>query len=203
MFTGIIETKGTVVEVARTTSGVRMIVQAPQWSYRPRLGDSVCVNGCCLTHAADAIERGFVFDIVPETLNRTNLGRLTPGSIVNLEHAATLGTLLGGHVVQGHIDAIADVVSIDTEREWRVRFRTHRSAMECMVPKGSVTIDGVSLTVADVDPSREMFDVALIPTTLEKTTLGDLRVGSVCNIETDAMARTIVHWLKHYRSVTG
>lgn len=203
MFTGIVEAVGTIVEATSTPNGVRWIVRAKDWSYVPRIGDSVSVNGCCLTHAEDTSAGDFVFDIIPETLSRTNLGRGAVGAQVNLEHAATMSTLLGGHVVQGHIDAIAEVVGIQTIGEWRVRLRSGREAMECIVPKGCVTIDGVSLTVADTKPLDDTFEVALIPTTLKKTNLGRLAVGSMCNIETDSMARTIVHWMKNYRSVTG
>ncbi|MFN9993499.1 MAG: riboflavin synthase [Phycisphaerales bacterium] len=199
MFTGIIEATGTLTRSFRTESGIRWHVQAPRWEYKPVRGDSICVQGCCLTHAVEGDSEGLVFDIIPETLARTNLERFREGSTLNLEHAATMSTLLGGHVVQGHVDALAEVVAVQTHDQWRVRLRTVRAAMECIIPKGSVTLDGVSLTVAAVDPAEDAFEVALIPTTLEKTTLGSLIEGSVCNLETDASARTIVHWLKHYR----
>lgn len=199
MFTGIIEARGTVAALTQTPSGVRLEIHAPDWGYQAALGDSIAVNGCCLTQSQALPPGRFSFDVIPESLARTNLGDLRPQSPVNLEHAATASTLLGGHVVQGHIDAVAEVLAIETQGEWRVRFRLPQAAMEYLVPKGCVAIDGVSLTLAAVHPARHTFEVALIPTTLDKTTLGTLRVGSRCNIETDVMARTVVHWLRHYR----
>ena len=202
MFTGIIEATGTLTRSYQTASGVRWHVHAPHWDYRPVRGDSISVQGCCLTHAVEGDSDGLVFDIIPETLARTNLGGIREGATLNLEHAATMGTLLGGHLVQGHVDATAEVMSVDTTDQWRIRLRTARTAMECIIPKGSVTLDGVSLTVANVLPEQDAFEVALIPTTLEKTTLGALVCGSTCNVETDATARTIVHWLRNYRNIS-
>jgi riboflavin synthase len=140
----------------------------------------------------------WAFDVVPETLSKTSLGRLRAGAAVNLEHAATPTTLMGGHVVQGHVDGVGVVESVVTEGEYRVRVRPPAGLMEYMTPKGSICVEGVSLTLAAVEP-REWFEVALIPVTLEKTTLGSLRAGDPVNLEADVFAKTIVHWLKHYR----
>ncbi|MFZ4576397.1 MAG: riboflavin synthase [Phycisphaerales bacterium] len=199
MFTGIIEGRGRVTELRPVAAGMRLVIEAPQWGYLAAPGDSIAVNGCCLTQASAEAPGRFAFDVIPETLSRTNLGGLTPGAVVNLEHAATASTLLGGHVVQGHIDAVAEVVGIETSGEWRVRLAADPGAMEYLVPKGCVALDGVSLTLARVDPASRTFEVALIPTTLDKTNLGDLRVGSRCNVETDVLTRTVVHWLRNYR----
>lgn len=198
MFTGIIETTGLVCGMARSQHGVRLHIDSGNWAYRPAPGDSVSVNGCCLTHVEPHPRGWLVFDVVPETLERTTLGRFREGMRVNLEHAATASTLLGGHLVQGHIDSVGEVVRVSTEGEWRVQIAPDPAAMELVVPKGSVTVDGVSLTIASTDPQRGTFDIALIPTTLAKTTLAELTPGMRCNIETDIMARTIVHYLKHF-----
>ena len=138
------------------------------------------------------------FDAIPETLAQTSLGGLKPGSRVNLEHAVTAATLMGGHVVQGHVDAVGVVEGVDTADGWRLGLTLPEAAMQFVIPKGSVTVEGVSLTIAAVDTNANRFEVALIPTTLEKTTLGGLAPGDRCNVETDIMARTIVHWLKAY-----
>lgn len=199
MFTGLVQAVGTVASVERRGVGVRLGIDPGAWEYRPALGDSISISGCCLTVAG--LEGAvWAFDVVPETLAKTTLGELAPGSRVNLEHAATPTTLLGGHVVQGHVDGVGVVESVTTESEWRVRVRPPAGLMEYMTPKGSVCVEGVSLTLARVEP-REWFEVALIPTTLEKTTLGNLRTGSRVNLEADVFAKTVVNWLHHYRSL--
>jgi riboflavin synthase len=198
MFTGLVQALGEVVSDQAVPAGRRLVVEARLWGHRPALGDSIAVNGCCLTVAGIGTEGSFRFDVVPETLAKTTLGGLGPGSLVNLEHAATPSTLMGGHMVQGHVDGVAQVLSVEQETEWRVRIGVPLALIEYIVPKGSVCVEGVSLTVAGLSPSDSWFEVALIPTTLEKTTLGRLRPGSLCNIETDMMAKTIVHWMKHF-----
>jgi riboflavin synthase len=208
MFTGLVQALGKVASVeprpAAAGAGVRLLIDPLGWSYRPGLGDSIAVSGCCLTVAGLEGPDGrpgslWAFDAIPETLAKTTLGGLAPGSRVNLEHAATPTTLLGGHVVQGHVDGVAVVESVLTEGEWRVRIRPPAELMEYMTPKGSVCVEGVSLTLARVEP-RQWFEVALIPVTLEKTTLGDLRAGSSVNVEADAFAKTVVNWVRHYGS---
>jgi len=200
MFTGLVQAVGTVAAGERVGGNVRLVVDVPDWKHAAAAGDSIAVNGCCLTAALarGSASHSFEFDVIPETLERTALGGLRRGSIVNLEHAVTAATLMGGHVVQGHIDAVGIVQRIETEDGWRVRIGLVRDAMMCVVPKGSVALEGVSLTVATVDVEHDWFEVALIPVTLAKTTLGGLQVGDRCNVETDIMARTIVHWLKVY-----
>lgn len=172
-------------------------MDAGGWGYRAAAGDSVAVNGCCLT-AVRGAARGnrLVFDVIPETLAKTTLGGLRAGERVNLEHAATAMTLLGGHMVQGHVDGVARVEKIETKGEWRVRVRPPAGLMPYMVGKGSVCLDGVSLTLAAV--GRGWIEVALIPTTLEMTTLASWRVGGDVNIEADAMAKTVVGWLENW-----
>ena len=230
MFTGLIQTVAEVISAqpiapaTPTASGldaaVRLVVQPGAWDYRPNPGDSIAVSGCCLT-VADHVEadRRIAFDVVPQTLRLTTLGDLLAGSKVNLEHAARLDTLMGGHLVQGHIDGLGRVVGVENnlrggvsgERdgegveggEYRLRIASAPGLMEFVVPKGSITVMGVSLTLAEVDPhggaeGNGEFEVALIPTTLRETTLGELVVGDMVNLEMDVTAKTVVHWLKNF-----
>jgi riboflavin synthase len=201
MFTGLVEAIGVVRAARPGASGVRLVVDPGAWNHRPEIGESIAVSGCCLTIAAESDASGgaMVFDVVPETLTKTTLGgRIGVGSRVNLEHAATATTLMGGHFVQGHVDGVGTVERVDREEGWRVRVRPPSDLMPYVTPKGSVTIEGVSLTVAAVDPAAGWFEVALIPTTLDKTTLGDLKPGDGCNLEADVLAKTVVHYLRHY-----
>lgn len=202
MFTGLIQALGSVAEIRSTPRGNRLVIDPRGWDHRPSLGDSIAVNGCCLTVAEgtldSAIPRALAFDVIPETLRMTGLGSLRDGSLVNLEHSVTPTTLMGGHMVQGHVDGIGVIESVQTVGEWRIRVRPPVALMELMIPKGSVCVDGVSLTLAAVDPASGTFDIALIPTTLAKTTLGQAKVGDHCNLETDMIARTVVHWMRHH-----
>lgn len=216
MFTGLIQAVGMVRELIPTPSGSRIRV-APgdlQAATQPPLpfvlGESISVNGVCLTLAADPADSDglLTFDAVPETLRRTSLARLRAGSRVNLERSMTPSTFLGGHIVQGHVDGLAEVVQVKPGDDYRVRLVPRPLAdinpMEYLVPKGSVTLDGVSLTIASLaadagpDAAPAWFEVALIPTTLAKTTLGELRPGDVVNIEFDSVVKTIVHWLRRF-----
>ncbi len=193
MFTGIIEHVGEVVSVAPTNAGRRLTVRSDigaGLTRPPRAGDSVCVSGCCLTLVCDPSGGVLAFDVIPETLAKTTIGTWTGGRRVHLELAATVGTPLGGHFVQGHVDGVGRVLSVQTAGEWRIRIEPPESARECLVPKGSVAVDGVSLTLAAVDDAGAWFEVALIPTTLERTTLGELAPGSFVNIEADMIAKT-------------
>lgn len=137
---------------------------------------------------------GVAFDVIPETLARTTLGALRVGDRVNLEHAVTAATLMGGHFVQGHVDGVGRVVSVKRGEDWRVRVRIGRELRPLMIPKGSVCVDGVSLTIAAV--RADGFEVALIPTTLELTTLADLRVGDDVNIEADMLVKAVATVLR-------
>ena len=202
MFTGIVQAVGRVDALTPTATGLRIEIDPQEWSHRPEPGESIAVNGVCLTCHARADELPMlVFDAVPETLMRTTLGSLTCGSPVNLERSLRADGLLGGHLVQGHVDALGMVERIVREAEWRVRIRTPESLTPLVVPKGSIAVDGVSLTIASVDPGRAAFEVALIPATLERTTLGRLVEGAHVNLETDIIARTVVHAMAHYRAL--
>jgi riboflavin synthase len=196
MFTGIVQMMGTVASVEPAPTGAVLRIDAAAWAYTPEKGASVAVNGCCLTAVPDGDAAGGLrFDVVPESLARTTLGLLAPGDPVNLEHAATPTTLFGGHLVQGHVDGVAVVRALDRDGgETRLVVEPPAALLDCIVEKGSVTLDGVSLTVARLDGPR--FDVALIPETLRATTLGRADAGSRLNIEADYVAKTVVHWLE-------
>lgn len=202
MFSGIIRATGHLTGVEPTPAGKRLTIDPEGWEHTPGVGDSISVSGCCLTLAAQPGPEGLLtFDAIPETLAKTTLGALTPGDRVNLETSVTAATAMDGHVVQGHVEGVGEVIALVTEGEHRVRLRAPAALMPCIVPKGSVAIDGVSLTVAEVNPADAWFEVALIPTTLSLTTLGALRTGSKVNLETDVLARTVVHVLRNYADV--
>ncbi len=210
MFTGLVQAKGRVETVETRGEGVRLVIRPQGWEHRvapSRRGDSICVSGCCLTVAeAPARTAGaLAFDVVPETLARTTLGRWREGTGVNLERSLAAGDLMGGHIVQGHVDGVGVVERVETGAEHRVVVRPPGELMEFAVPKGSVGVDGVSLTLARVAPGGGggVFEVALIPTTLRLTTLGDLREGDACNLEMDVIAKTVVHWMRHYGGAEG
>jgi riboflavin synthase len=201
MFTGLVQAIGAVVSAAPgPPGGIRLLVDTAGWGHRPRLGESIAVSGCCLTVAEEPDRAGgrLAFDAIAETLACTTLGCLRPGSRVNLERSLRADDLLGGHTVQGHIEGVGEVVAVDSADGYRLRIRPPADLMPCIVPKGSVAVDGVSLTIAAADPRDATFEVALIPTTLELTTLSDLRPGGRVNIETDIQARTLLHLLRHY-----
>ncbi len=207
MFTGLVQWVGRVAAADASPAGRRIVVDVQGWGHRAGMGESISVNGCCLTVAGGEGDR-LAFDAVPETLAKTTLGRLSVGSRVNLEHSATVNTLLGGHVVQGHVDGMGEVLRVVRparvgEGEWRVRIGVPGGLMEFVTPKGSVSVEGVSLTVAGLDVGAKWLEVALIPVTLEATTLADLREGEGVNLEMDVFAKTVVHWLRHFGGARG
>jgi riboflavin synthase len=189
MFTGIVRELGLVASLEGGTDGVRLRLEAPATASEIAVGDSVSINGCCLT--AIQVENGLMsFEAVPETLRRTSLGRLSAGDRVNLEPALRAGDALGGHYVQGHIDEVGTVRSVESEGEGkRVWFDAPSDVMRYVVEKSSIAIEGVSLTVAELDESG--FAVALIPHTLAETTLGELTPGDSVNLETDILAKYV------------
>jgi riboflavin synthase len=197
MFTGIVEHVGTVLATRTSVSGRRLRIDVGS-QVRSGLvcGASIAVDGVCLTVSEFGTETWAEFDVVPETLSRTTLGNLRPNDAVNLERALSAANRLDGHFVQGHVDTTATVTRVaNTSGEVRLAFRLDdpQQAMY-VVPKGSVAISGISLTVADVQD--DTFGVALIPTTLSRTTLALRRVGDKVNIETDMLARIVIHYLK-------
>jgi len=194
MFTGLIETVGAAERITRSGAGAQLRVSAT-WpdGQTPAGGDSVAVDGACLT-VLEPTAAGFTADLSPETLQRTLLDRLRPGDPVNLERALRLGDRLGGHIVQGHVDGVVQLLSIRPESgfaRWRLSLpREHATEVAA---KGSVALAGVSLTVADL--GRDWFEVALIPATLEATTLGRLRAGAKLHFETDVLAKYVARRL--------
>jgi riboflavin synthase len=187
MFSGIVEALGTVVELRDEPPGCRLIVREPRIAAETAVADSISVNGCCLT-VVEATAESFAFQAGPETLSRTNLGRLRSGSRVNLERALAVGERLGGHFVTGHIDGVGTLLERHDHGEWSFFwFQVPRQLSLQMAPKGSIAVDGVSLTIVDSEPER--FSVALIPYTLAVTTLGALRPGEPVNLETDILAK--------------
>lgn len=197
MFTGIVQAGGRVAGILPIAPGLRIEIDPQGWDFLPRAGDSISVDGCCLT-VVGADRSLWKFDAVPETLAKTTLGAWKVGKKVNLEHAATAATFLGGHVVQGHVDGVGSVIGVMQGADWRIRLRPGDGLMPYMVPKGSVALAGVSLTLAEVSPAEGWIEVALIPETLAKTNLAELKVGDGVNVEADAMAKTMIHWLKNY-----
>src|SRR5918994_1884639 len=192
MFTGIVEEMGTVI--ARHAE--RLVVRGPVAASDAAIGDSVAIDGVCLTvveHEGDQLS----FDLSEETLARATLGSLGPGDPVNLERPATLASRLGGHLVQGHVDGVAEVTAVRPEGKDGIRLsvRLPRALLRHVVEKGSITLDGVSLTVAAVD--GEVIEIALIPHTLHATTLGSARVGDRSNVEVDIVAKYVARNLDY------
>lgn len=201
MFTGIIKSIGRVSKVSPVPGGKRLSVEAGDWAAECQLGDSLCVSGVCLT--VTAISPPTVgFDVISETLQRSILGEKRVGDRVNLERAMMIGDRFDGHFVQGHVDGRAEVTEvIKSEREHAIWFRPDSNLRPYVVPKGSIAIDGVSLTIAEV--RGDAFSTALIPTTLERTTLGLLSVADRVNVESDVIARTVVHHLSAVTEAGG
>jgi riboflavin synthase len=190
MFTGIVEELGRVARVTPNEGGARLVIEASLVLGDAELGASIAVNGCCLT-VVSFDERSFAADAVIETLARTNVGDLAPGDAVNLERPLRLADRLGGHLVQGHVDATGSVRSRDPQPDGStlVTIDAPAEVMRYVVHKGSITVDGVSLTVARRDP--DAFAVALIPHTLSVTTLGNRPPGSRVNLEADLIAKYV------------
>lgn len=191
MFTGLVEGRGRATALVAQGPAVRLEIEPPyEMAKEPvHIGDSVAINGCCLTVVAIEDDR-WAFEAGEETLSKTNLGQLVPGSLLNLERSLPVNGRLGGHFVQGHVDGTGVVDEIRRDSEWvTMWFRVPVELARLMVPKGSVAVDGVSLTVVNVETDR--FSVALIPHTLDATTLGVRRIGDSVNIETDILGKYV------------
>ena len=200
MFSGIVEALGAVAELRSEPPGCRLIIREPKIAAETAVADSISINGCCLT-VVDVDAETMAFQAGPETLARTNLGDLQAGSPVNLERALAVGDRLGGHFVSGHIDGVGTLIERRDLGDWSsFWFSVSRPLAAQMASKGSIAVDGVSLTIVDSEPDR--FSVALIPYTLAVTTLGSLRVGGKVNLETDLLAK-YVHRLAEAKEWTG
>lgn len=201
MFTGIVQALGRIVAVDPTAGGASLRVDPDGWGADAGIGDSIAVNGVCLT-LAERDAGDLRFDAVPETINRTNLGLLKPGDLVNLERPLRLGAALDGHLVQGHVDGTGEVVEVRPEGTGRrIRIRLPAGLERFVIEKGSITVDGISLTVAAIEGAE--FEVAIIPHTWEVTALRDRPAGARVNIEIDMMARYIERLLTPYAPAAG
>ena len=198
MFTGIIEELGTVDRVEQGTDAVRLTVRGPLAVAGAAIGDSISVNGVCLT-VVERTPETFTADVMAQTLRMSTLAEAGPGTPVNLERAALVGGRLGGHIVQGHIDGTSELLAVTPGEAWRVlRFSLSPELAPLVTNKGSIAVDGVSLTVSTISPATEpaqWFEVSLIPETLTATTLGTRSVGDHVNIETDILARHVERML--------
>jgi len=201
LFTGIVEVVAKVVAVEPRGPGARLVVAAPVIAAETRIGDSIAVNGCCLT-VADCASGRVAFDTVRETLERTALGALRAGSSVNLERALRADGRLDGHIVQGHVDETGRVRALRRElNDTRLLITASPRFTDWLVEKGSVAVDGVALTVVGL--SREGFDVALIPHTLAVTTLGELAPGQTVNLEADVLGKYVRRYLARVGAVAA
>ncbi|WEK13733.1 MAG: riboflavin synthase [Candidatus Microbacterium phytovorans] len=194
MFTGIIEERGTVTAIEASGDGVRLTVRAPLAVSDAQRGDSISVSGVCLT-VTEQGEDWFTADVMKQTLDMSSLGGFGVGTEVNLERALAAHTRLGGHIVQGHVDGTGDVIEVRPGAQWRViRIGLPADLAPLVVDKGSISVQGVSLTVSAAsapDAGSHWFEISLIPETLEKTTLGALAPGDRVNLETDILARHV------------
>jgi riboflavin synthase len=194
VFTGIVEELGEVVAVERHGGSARLRVRGPRVAAAAEHGESIAVNGVCLT-VIDAADGEFAADVMAETLRRSSLGALPPGRPVNLERAARLDSRLGGHLVQGHVDGVGEILERTPGEHWElVRVSLPAGLARYVVEKGSIAVDGVSLTVVDV--SDAAFSVGLIPTTLDLTTLGRKQPGDPVNLEVDVLAKYVERLLE-------
>jgi riboflavin synthase len=204
MFTGIVEELGRVVDLVRVAQSARLTVEGPLVTADATHGASIAVNGVCLT----VVEHGegrFTVDVMAETLDRTSLGDLEPGDPVNLERAMPASGRFGGHVVQGHVDGTSRVLARTPGDRWEVvRFGLPEQLARYLVEKGSITVDGVSLTVSAVgrDDEGDWFEVSLIPTTLALTTLGHKGIGAAVNLEVDVLAKYVERLLSTTSTTT-
>lgn len=189
MFTGIIEEVGEVADITEQTNALRLTIAASTVLGDAQLGDSIAVNGVCLT-VAERDDNTFTADVMQETLNRSSLGTVTVGSKVNLERAAQVGSRLDGHIVQGHVDGTAEVISRTADEHWEiVRFTLPADLARYVVEKGSISIDGTSLTVSAL--GDDWFEVSLIPVTLTDSVVGLRQPGDIVNLEVDVVAKYI------------
>jgi riboflavin synthase len=200
MFTGIVEALGTVIKVVTGPDSAQITVQSPGFFSDIKLGDSIAVNGCCLTAVTNTDDQ-FSVDVMKQTLALTNIGALKVGDVVNLEKAMKVSDRLGGHIVQGHVDTLAKLSAINEGADWyELIFTVPKSYLKYLQPQGSVTLNGVSLTVAKLDDAATSLSVWLIPETLKRTNLSKLQVGAEVNLEVDVLAKYVERIMKASQS---
>jgi len=191
MFTGLISHLGHVKSIELNGDSAKLNIQSPEIASEIKIGDSVAVNGVCLT-VTEFDAQGFVVDVMVQTLNLTSTGKLKVSDQVNLELATKSSDRLGGHIVQGHVDGVAQVASIAQEPKWqRMDIKLPKALMKYVVAQGSITVEGVSLTVGQLDDDADQITVWLIPETLAKTNLSTKKVGDLLNIEVDVLAKYV------------
>jgi riboflavin synthase len=205
MFTGIVEELGEVTGRDVLADAARLTIRGPVVTADAGHGDSIAVNGVCLTVVELLPDGQFTADVMAETLDRSNLGKLEVGSRVNLERAAAVNSRLGGHIVQGHVDGTGQVAARAPSEHWEVvRIEVPAAVARYVVEKGSITVDGISLTVSGLGAEpRDWFEVSLIPTTRELTTLGRAPVGTRVNLEVDVIAKYVERLMAHSPGPTG
>lgn len=197
MFSGLVEAKSTIIKVVQELGGIRLVVERPDTYEDIRFGDSIAIQGCCLT-VVGLDEKSMSFQAGQETLSKTTLGSLTSGVPINCERSLQLGDRIGGHLVSGHVDGVGTVIERRDQADWSTLLvEASPYLMSQMASKASITVDGVSLTLVDV--SNRQFSVALIPHTLQVTTLGDLKIGDNVNLETDLLAKYVARQLEYLR----
>ncbi|MFM1757449.1 MAG: hypothetical protein RL193_26 [Actinomycetota bacterium] len=200
MFTGIVEALGTVIKVVTGPDSAQITLQSPGFFSDIKLGDSIAVNGCCLTAVTNTDDQ-FSVDVMKQTLALTNIGALKVGDEVNLEKAMKVSDRLGGHIVQGHVDTLAKLSAINEGVDWyELVFTVPKSYLKYLQPQGSVTLNGVSLTVAKLDDAATSLSVWLIPETLKRTNLSKLQVGAEVNLEVDVLAKYVERIMKASQS---
>jgi riboflavin synthase len=191
MFTGLVQELGTVLDIARNESSAVITIKAAQLAAHIKPGDSVSVDGVCLT-AVDVKSDSFTADVMVQTLAVTSLGQIVAGSAVNLELAARLDTRMGGHIVQGHVDGIGTLVALTPGAQWmKCEVKVERSLLKYIVAKGSICFSGISLTVGEVNDETSVVTVWLIPETIERTSIATKKPGDLINIEVDVLAKYV------------
>lgn len=204
MFTGIVEEIGSIQAIEARGEDARLLtVRGDVVLSGSEHGDSISVSGVCLT-VVDVLDGAFTADVMKQTLDHTSLGSLRIGDQVNLERAARVDSRLGGHIVQGHVDGVGTVVAVSPAEHWTVvAIAPPEHLMRYLVPQGSITVDGVSLTVATLDDAADEFTVSLIPTTLASTTLGVLDIGDHVNLEVDVLAKYVERLMQPHATEGG
>jgi riboflavin synthase len=197
MFTGLVQELGTVLDIARNESNAVITIKAAQLAAQIKPGDSVSVDGVCLT-AVDVKPDSFTADVMVQTLAVTSLGQIVAGSAVNLELAARLDTRMGGHIVQGHVDGTGTLVALTPGAQWmKCEVKVERSLLKYIVAKGSICFSGISLTVGEVNDETSVVTVWLIPETIERTSIASKKPGDVINIEVDVLAKYVERMMEN------